>query len=173
MTDDPFAAPPRKDGMRPAEPMGSDAAASPTPATASPAPPTFMPGPVAADAPPPVAGPTPPTPPPPPRYAQPGSGGQNAAPGQPAPQYGAHPPAVNPYPKSWMNIVALVTSLVGIGLAAIIFGHLGVAAANRGEAQYKGLGIAGLVIGYLQVVLGALLILLFVVAFSQGTVTTN
>ncbi|MDE0573499.1 hypothetical protein ON058_08720 [Demequina sp. B12] len=52
--------------------------------------------------------------------------------------------------KTWMNITALVTSLVGIGLAGIIFGHLGLAAVKRGEAQQRGLGLAGLIIGYVQ-----------------------
>lgn len=162
MTDDPFATPPRQGGMRPAEPMGSDAASGATPPAPGSAPPSFTPQPDGHDSPPEVAGPTPPAPPAPPM-----------APGSPAPQYSAYPPAANPYPKTWMNITALVTSLVGIGLAGIIFGHLGVAAAKRGEAQYRGAGIAGFVLGYLQVLAAIIAVGLFVVAFAQGTTTTN
>lgn len=84
---------------------------------------------------------------------------------QPPAPYAAYPPAVNPYPKSWMNIVAFVTSLIGIGLVAIVLGHMGVAASNRGEAQYKGRGIAGLVIGYLQVV-GLVIGVLFAIVIT-------
>lgn len=48
-----------------------------------------------------------------------------------------------------MNIVALVTGLICCSPAAIVFGHLGMSASNRGEAQYKGMAIAGLILGYL------------------------
>jgi len=84
-----------------------------------------------------------------------------AAPVAPAPQYAAAPysppPAAvpqayanpNPTPNTWMNIVAFVTSLLGLAIVPIIFGHIGVSQANKGRAELKGLGIAGLVIGYI------------------------
>ena len=56
-------------------------------------------------------------------------------------------------PKTWMNITSFVTSLIGLSLVGVIFGHLGLSASKRGEAELKGLGIAGLVIGYLGIVL--------------------
>lgn len=81
-------------------------------------------------------------------------------------------PAYQPYggpvasdAKTWMNITALVTSLVGIGLAGIIFGHLGLAAAKRGEAQQRGLGLAGLIIGYVQVGVVVGLLAIYVLVF--------
>ena len=65
----------------------------------------------------------------------------------PAPYWNA------PLPKTWMNWVAfgcglgaLVTCISFI--PAIIFGHLGLAAAKRGEADKRGFGVTGLVIGY-------------------------
>lgn len=95
-----------------------------------------------------------------------------AAPGQmyaqpPQPYYG-HPAYAQPYggpnpaqAKNWMNIVALVASLstfftlVGC-IAGIIFGHLGLAAANKGEADNRGLGLAGLITGYVFLGIGIL-----------------
>jgi hypothetical protein len=47
-----------------------------------------------------------------------------------------------------MNIVALVTGIMCFGPVAVVFGHLGVRASNRGTAEYKGMGIAGLILGY-------------------------
>ncbi|GEM_PF-3707913 len=73
--------------------------------------------------------------------------------------------------KTWMNITAFVLSLLGIGLGAVVFGHLGVAAANRGEADSRGLGIAALVLGYLNLALVAFLALMYfgLVAMLFGT----
>jgi hypothetical protein len=100
-------------------------------------------------------------------------GGRPAAPASPqgysappAPQ--AYPPPDGYYPygyppqkksKSWMNIVSL--SAVGGGfiiwffanVAGIVFGHLGRRAAKRGEADYAGVGLAGLILNYIAVIL--------------------
>lgn len=88
-----------------------------------------------------------------------GAQGQYGAPGPyaapPGVPYGAAPYGYAPrpsYPKTWMNIVALVTGLMCFGVVAVIFGHLGVNAANRGEAEHKGMGAAGLILGYVGVV---------------------
>ena len=54
-----------------------------------------------------------------------------------------------------MNWVAFGCGLGGLAtcgftsLFAIVFGHLGISAAKRGEADYRGAGITGLVLGYL------------------------
>ena len=66
--------------------------------------------------------------------------------------------------KNWMNLVSLIASvstvITGIGwIVGVVFGHLGLAAVKRGEADNRGLGLAGLIIGY---VLGALGILVFI-----------
>lgn len=108
---------------------------------------------------------------PPPRPETP-----QAPPSQPgyaaAPQYGqqyaqpqyAYPPA-GPNPgtaKNWMGITALVLSLASLitgitAIGGIIFGHMSIAAAKRGEADNGGMGRAGMIIGYIFVVLGILL----------------
>lgn len=129
------------------------------------------------DSPPPPP-PPPPSPgsPPPPQAAQPGQ--YAAQPGQFAaqplnygdPQY--RQPERNPATaKNWMNITSLVLSLssllLGItAIGGIVFGHLGLAAAKRGEANNRGLGLAGVIIGYIFVVLGILAIVAFFAFFG-------
>jgi hypothetical protein len=82
----------------------------------------------------------------------------------PAPQYAAPAPApTKDFPNTWMNIVALVTGLLGMAIVPIIFGHLGVSAANKGKAELKGLGIAGLILGYLALVVYIILFAILVV----------
>ena len=134
MTDDPFLAPPGN-------------APQPLPVPQAPAP--YQP----------PAGYIPPAPVEPSypqEYDQPGYAQQGySQPGYPAPM----PPPMPYYgqvalPKTWMNWAAFgcgLGALVTCGLSfipAIVFGHLGLAAEKRGEADKKGLGITGLVIGY-------------------------
>lgn len=129
--------------------------------------------------------PPPPAPaPPPPPYGQPPASGYGAQPVYAAPPqgyapaqgyaavpqgyaaphgyaavptYGADPTAA----KNWMNIVALIASIstpfTGVGaILGIVFGHLGLGAVKRGEANNRGMGLAGLIIGYVLVALGVL-----------------
>jgi len=92
------------------------------------------------------------------QYAQP----QYAQPGYP-PQYYAQPGAPrNGTQKNWMGITSLVLSLVGLltwftAIAGIVFGHLGLAAARRGEADNRGVSLGGLITGYVIAVLGLLM----------------
>ena len=67
-----------------------------------------------------------------------------------------------------MNITSLVLSLSGLllgvtAIAGIVFGHLGLSAAKRGEANNRSLGLAGLIIGYVLTVLGLLAGIAYVV----------
>ncbi|MGC4174655.1 DUF4190 domain-containing protein [Demequina sp.] len=81
-------------------------------------------------------------------------------PGYPQPGYAPPPPGYYPgqsKPKTWMNWVALGCGIAAIftcisGIAAIVFGHMGLSASKRGEADARGAAIAGLVLGYLSVV---------------------
>ena len=139
MTDDPFLAPPGN-------------APQPLPVPQAPAP--YQP----------PAGYIPPAPVEPSypqEYDQPGYAQQGySQPGYSQPGYPAPMPPPMPYygqlslPKTWMNWAAFgcgLGALVTCGLSflpAIVFGHLGLAAEKRGEADKKGLGITGLVIGY-------------------------
>ncbi len=81
----------------------------------------------------------------------------------PAPGYGAYPT----YPKNWMGIVALIAPFAGCiipggGIAGIIFGHLALAAYERGEANNRGLALAGLIVSYVFTAIGLMYIFAFI-----------
>lgn len=126
-------------------------------------------------------------------YGQPYAQQQYAQPGQPQypqQQYAQQPPQgqpqqpyAQPYPaqpyaapagpiagreKNWMGTTSLVLSLLGLvtgitAIAGIVFGHLSLSAAKRGEADNRGQGLAGLIIGYVLLVLGILATIAFFV----------
>ena len=94
-----------------------------------------------------------------PGYAQQGYAQQGYAQQGYSQPYPAQLPPPMPYaprslPKTWMNWVAFGCGLgafVSCGVSfipAIVFGHLALVAAKRGEADKKGFAITGLVIGY-------------------------
>ena len=111
---------------------------------------------------------------------QPVLAGSPVLPPQAAPSatpYGAAPLPPQAYgapsttPNTWMNITSFVTALLVIPIVPIIFGHMGVSASNKGKAELKGLGIAGLVIGYLELVFGIILVAIVVGALIATTDT--
>ena len=53
--------------------------------------------------------------------------------------------------KNWLAIVAIVGAFV-LPPAGIVFGHLGLSAAKRGEADNRGLALAATIIGYVVTV---------------------
>ncbi len=139
---DPFATPP---GGRPAAPA--------TPSGYPPAPQAYPPAPQA--------------------YPLAPQGYPAPAPGYPAPDgYYPYGYPAQKKPKSWMNIVSLCA--VGGGLfipffaniAGIVFGHLGRRAAKRGEADYAGVGLAGLILNYFFAVLCILGIIAYIAFFA-------
>ncbi|GMA36861.1 DUF4190 domain-containing protein [Demequina litorisediminis] len=97
-----------------------------------------------------------------PQYAVPPQGSTPyGTPHYGAPQYSQPGYPVGPRPgteKNWMNITSLALSLGGFVtgvtfIPGIVFGHLGLSAAKRGEADNRGLGLAGLIIGYVMLAL--------------------
>ncbi|WP_062520108.1 DUF4190 domain-containing protein [Demequina silvatica] len=94
---------------------------------------------------------------------------------QPAPQQYAQQPyapqRVAGTEKNWMGVTALVLSLAGLftgitAIAGIVFGHLSLGAVKRGEADNRGVGLAGLIIGYVITVLGILVLIGLFAAFG-------
>jgi len=109
--------------------------------------------------------PVPPTPPAPaaaPAYA----------PAPAAPAYAAAPAA----PKT--NVLAIVSlvSAFFISLVAIITGHIALSQIKKTGEQGRGLAIAGLIIGYVGLVVGIIIAIVWTIAIgaaiSSGSVTT-
>jgi hypothetical protein len=57
-----------------------------------------------------------------------------------------------PAPTNTLAIISLVTSLLGIGLAGVICGHMALSEIRKSSESGHGLAIAGLIIGYVQIV---------------------
>ncbi len=50
-----------------------------------------------------------------------------------------------------LAIVSLVTSILGFGLIGVITGHIGLSQIKKTSEEGRGLAIAGLIIGYIQI----------------------
>ena len=79
--------------------------------------------------------------------------------------YGQQPYGYSSTQKNNLGVWALVLGIVGIccgpfGIGAIIVGRQSQAAADRGEANNRGLGTAGFVLGVIAVALWALTLVL-------------
>ena len=174
MTDDPFLSQPGE-RAQPAQPSAQPSAQ----------PGQYLPEPVqpAQEIPaPPPTPPAPSVPPPAPVYAQPGYAQQGyTQPGVPAYPASAYPPPPlgygGPKPKTWMNWTAFGCGLGALftcgmsAIPAIVFGHLGLSAVKRGEADQRGIGLTGLILGYVIAVLGAAY-WVFIIALAAMQPTT-
>ncbi len=101
------------------------------------------------------------TPPQPPYGAQPAP--QYAATGWSQPYGAPGQPGAPRTDKNWMGITSLILSIVGISLGGIILGHMGLGAAKRGEANNRGLALAGTILGWIGMV-GFVVLMLAAVA---------
>lgn len=118
---------------------------------------------------PPYQGSYPPPPPPPQQpsgYAQPYSP-QYAQPYAPSPGYAPVGPT------SGMAIASLVCSLLGIGLVGVILGHLALNEINKsnGYTQGRGLAIAGLIIGYLQIAAAVIFVIFIIIGIAAAAMS--
>jgi hypothetical protein len=118
--------------------------------------------------------PSQPAPPPPPQYAAyPGS----YPPPPPQPYAGYAPPPTGP--KNGLGIAALVIAIVALvfcwtvvggiilGLCAAIIGFLARGRVKRGEATNGGVAIAGIVLGFLAVIVSLVFIPIWIGVFDQ------
>ncbi|MEU9253339.1 hypothetical protein AB0D66_16000 [Streptomyces sp. NPDC048270] len=127
-----------------------------------------------------------------PGYGYPGDTGYQAMPGypgdtgyQPVPGYPGYP-GTSGYPlyatpKSngfgvtalvlgILSVVGCITSFlaIAIGIGAVVFGALGKGKATRGEADNGGMALAGIILGAIGIVLGALMLLAMFAPFLDG-----
>lgn len=97
---------------------------------------------------------------------------QAQVPAQP-PVYGSPVPAApaQVYPKNDLAVWSLVLGIAGIvlscglitGIPAIIVGNLARQAVRKGEANNDGMAVAGVILGWVSVALGAIAVVLFVI----------
>lgn len=83
---------------------------------------------------------------------------ETAAAASPAPEWAAPiegwaPPAPRKARMNPLAIVSFVVSLLGLGLAGAVLGHVALVQAKRAGERGRGFAIAGLVLGYLGVLL--------------------
>lgn len=106
-----------------------------------------------------------------------------APPAQPAPSYGTGAPAYNASAPSYgaptqktnvLAIVSLVSSFF-ISIVGIITGHIALSQIKKTGEQGRGLAIAGLIIGYIGLVVGIILAIFWFAilgaAINEGVTT--
>lgn len=108
-----------------------------------------------------------------PPAAPPGAYGGYPPPGP----YGAYPPPYQPVPtgpRNGLGIAGLVLAIVGLlaswsviggiifGLAAVIVGFLARGRCKRGEADNNGVAIAGIVLGFVAMVLSVVFVVIWI-----------
>jgi hypothetical protein len=125
--------------------------------------------------PPPAPGPPPPSAPGPPQYgAYPGS----YPPPPPVPYSGFTPPPAGP--KNGLGIAALVIAIIALvfcwsvaggiilGLVAVILGFVGYGRVKRGEATNGGVAVAGIVLGFLAIIVSIAFIWIWFNVFEEA-----
>jgi hypothetical protein len=106
------------------------------------------------------------------QYGQPGAPGAYGQPAAPAvSQYGYAPSP----PKNDLAVWSLVTGILSyvfcplvLGIAAIITGTMSRKAADQGLANNRGMGTAGLILGWINVALVLVGVVLFIVLLAAG-----
>ncbi|MGP3688763.1 DUF4190 domain-containing protein [Streptomyces sp. IBSNAI002] len=121
-----------------------------------------------------------------PGYGYPGDTGYQAVPGYPGypgpsgyPGTSGYPPYATPKSNGFgvtalvlgiLSVVGCITSVlaIGIGIGAVVFGALGKGKASRGEADNGGMALAGIILGAIGIVLGALMLLAMFAPLLDG-----
>jgi hypothetical protein len=111
------------------------------------------------------ANPVPPVPPASAPAAPPAYGANAPAPayGESAPAYGQ--PGTAPAKTNVLAIVSLVSAFF-VSLAAIITGHIALNQIKKTGEQGRGLAIAGLIIGYIGLVVGIIVVIFWIIALT-------
>lgn len=111
--------------------------------------------------------------------AQPGQRGYPGYPGhQGYPGQGAYPPygaqrsngfGVTALVLGILAVVGCITSFfaLALGIAAVVFGVLGRGKASRGEADNGGMALAGIILGAIGIVLGAVMVAIVFAGFME------
>lgn len=127
--------------------------------------------------------------PPPPPPQQPPSGGQPPYGGQPPaggqPPYGAAPPPPgsfggNSEEKNGLGVWALILGILSFvccgpiaAIIAVVLGKQSMNAEAAGRATNGSLGKAGWIIGWVNIVLTVIVLILYVILLVTGTITAD
>ncbi|WP_129787587.1 DUF4190 domain-containing protein [Promicromonospora panici] len=105
-------------------------------------------------------------------YGQPGAPGAYGQPAAPAVSQYGH--AQSP-PKNDLAVWSLITGILSyvfcplvLGIAAIVTGTMSRKAADQGLANNRGMGTAGLILGWINVALVLVAVVLFIVLLGAG-----
>jgi len=105
-------------------------------------------------------------------YGQPGAAGAYGQPGAPVTSQQGYAPSP---PKNDLAVWSLVTGILSfvfcpllLGIAAIITGTMSRKAADQGLANNRGMGTAGLILGWINVALVVVGIVLFFILLAAG-----
>ncbi|WP_084125224.1 DUF4190 domain-containing protein [Demequina sp. NBRC 110054] len=71
--------------------------------------------------------------------------------------------------KNWMGLTSLVLGLVGVSLGGVILGHMGLSAVKRGEADNRGVALAGTIIGWISTAFFLIWLAFVAVWYVAGT----
>lgn len=110
-------------------------------------------------------------------YGQPGQYGQQQNPyGTPVPAQRFSPQGSSVLPNAKTNVLSIISLICGVlsvvtffqliglpGIVAIITGHIGLSQIKRRGEQGRGMGLAGLIMGYITVAVGLLFLILGII----------
>ncbi|MEU6756237.1 DUF4190 domain-containing protein [Streptomyces sp. NPDC046685] len=121
-----------------------------------------------------------------PGYGYPGDAGYPGYPGHPGaqgypgyPGHGGYAPygtqrsngfGITALVLGILSVIGCITSFIAIalGIGAVVFGALGRGKANRGEADNGGMALAGIILGAIGILLGALMLVAVFANFMEG-----
>ncbi|MGZ8802570.1 MAG: DUF4190 domain-containing protein [Mycobacterium sp.] len=96
---------------------------------------------------------------------------------QPPPQqYGGYPPPASATPKNGLGTASLVVAIISLfsvfggivlGVVAVILGFLGRGRVKRGEANNGGVAMAGIILGFLSILVSVTAIAIAVWGFRE------
>lgn len=100
---------------------------------------------------------------------------QNSAPAYSQPGAPAYGQAYVSNPSDKWNVLAIVSLVTAffISLAAVITGHIALGQIKKTGEKGRGMAIAGLVLGYLGLVFGAIWIILLIVVAASGSMDVS
>jgi len=74
--------------------------------------------------------------------------------------------------RNWMGVVALITGIIGVSLAAIVLGILGLNAVKQGKATNRSMNVWGIVLGVVWLIISIAATVAFVIFVTDAATKT-